>query len=344
MGTPPSGASVAIPGTFGAMRQFRTFCLLRPAGIAAFLRDVFYAWSADSVARLGAALAYYTLFSIAPMLMVLVGVVGLVLGRSAAQGQITPWLQQFVGPEGARAAQLLLAHAASPTGGILSTATGLITLFLGASAVVSELRQSLNAVWKITLPAGEGGLAGTIKSLFSDRLYAFAIVLGAGVLIILSVTVNTAVSVAGTHFSSLLPVPAFLLQMVNFLVSLGLLMTMFALVYKMVPDAHVAWGDAFIGAMLTALLFNVGGQLMSAFLGTTAGSVYGTAGSVLALLLWVYYSAQVFFFGAEATRIFAERYGGGVVPTHRSLRSVVRRHDAAAPDAVTRDTPPNPRI
>ncbi len=200
---------------------------------------------------------------------------------------------------------------------------------MGASAVVSELRQSLNTIWKITLPEEASGVLGTIKSLLGDRLYAFAIVLGAGVLVILSVSVNTAVSVLATHFSSLLPVPAFLLQMVNFLVSLGLLTTMFALVYKMVPDAYVAWGDAFVGAMITALLFNVGGQLIAAFLGTTAGSVYGTAGSVLALLLWVYYSAQVFFFGAEATRIFAERCGGGIRPSHRSLRSVVRRHDAA---------------
>jgi membrane protein len=327
MSTTPSaaGAVVAARGTFGAMRQFRTFCLLRPSGIAAFLRDVFYAWSADNVARLGAALAYYTLFSIAPMLMVIVGVVGLVLGRQAAQGQITPWLAQFVGPEGARAAELLLAHAASPTGGIISTATGLVTLFLGASAVVSELRQSLNIIWKITLPTEASSVLGTIKSLFSDRLYSFAIVLGAGVLVILSVSVNTAVSVTSAHFTSLLPVPAFVLQAVNFLISLGLLTTMFALVYKMVPDAYVAWGDALVGAMITALLFNIGGQLISAFLGTTAGSVYGTAGSVLALLLWVYYSAQVFFFGSEATRIFAERYGAGIVPSHHSLRSVVRR-------------------
>jgi membrane protein len=125
-------------------------------------------------------------------------------------------------------------------------------------------------------------------------------------------------------------VPASVLQTVNFLVSFGVITTMFMLVYKMVPDAYVAWGDAFVGAMVTALLFNAGGQAISAFLGKSVGSsVYGTAGSVLALLLWVYYSAQVFFFGAEVTRIFAERCGAGIIPTRHSLRTVVRRNNDA---------------
>ncbi len=317
-GTPP-------PENFGVVHQFRAFCLLKPRGMYGLLRDSIYAFASDNISTHGAALAYYTLFSIAPVLIVVAGVVGLVYGRAAAEGELAPWLAQFLGPEGAHAAQMMLAHASSPTGGIISTIVGLVSIFFGASAVVTQLRQSMNAVWHIHVPDADTSFVGSIRSLFSDRLYGFAVVIGGGLLIVLSVVINTFVAAAGTYARSRLPLPPGVLEIINFLVSFGIITFMFTLVYKWLPDAYVAWGDVFVGAMVTALLFNFGGQAISAFIGTFAGSVYGTAGSVLAMLVWVYYSAQVFFFGAEVTRIFAERCGAGIVPDRHTLRSVVRR-------------------
>jgi len=303
---------------YGVVRQFRAFCALRPRRIGTLLIDAFNEWSADNAARLGAALSYYTLFSIAPILVVTVGIVGLVYGPAAAQGQIAPWLERLLGAEGARAAQFMLAHASSPTGGILATVFGFLTLFLGASSVVNELRSSLNLVWKVGAdPTQTMSIPAAIREMFTARLYAFAIILGAGGLIIFSMAASTIIAAASKYLGGL-PVPEVALQLVNFLFTLAVSTVMFALVYKLVPDASLAWGDAAMGALVTALLFNVGGMGLSLYLGKTmgSGSVYGTAGSVIAMLLWVYYSAQVFLFGAELTRLFANQCGGHIVP-HR---------------------------
>jgi membrane protein len=312
---------------YGVYRQVRTLCAMRPRQIATLLTRAYADWSSDGAARLGAALAYFTLFSVAPVLIVVTGVVGLFIGRAAAQGQIAPWLERFLSREGAQAAELMLKQAATPTGGIVTTVVGVVTLFLGTSALVAELRHSMNIVWRVQQPPSEEtGVVASVRSLLSDRLYAFLIVIGAGLLVLTSLIVNTTVTVAATYFEGWLPTPAIVLQMFNVVVSFGLMTTVFTLVYKMVPDAHVSWGDACIGALITALLFVVGTMALSVFVGTAGGSsMYGTAASVLALLVWVYYSAQVFFFGAEITRIFASEYGAGIIPHHRSLGGLWRR-------------------
>jgi membrane protein len=304
---------------FGVVRQVLAFCALRPRGIGTLLYDAFNEWSADNAARLGAALSYYTLFSIAPILVVTVAIVGMVYGPAAAQGQIAPWLERLLGLEGARAAQFLLAHAANPTGGVLATIIGVLSLFLGASSVVNELRSSLDIVWKVGPgPSQTMSIGQAITEMFTARLYAFAIVLGAGILIILSIAASAIIAAAGTSLGTL-PIPEAALQFINFLVGLAIATVMFTLVYKFVPDARLAWGDAAIGGGVTGLLFNVGGMVMSTFIGKTAGSgsVYGTAGGIIAMLLWVYYSAQVFLFGAELTRLFANQCGGRVLPRRR---------------------------
>jgi membrane protein len=322
---PPHAPQADTQRAFDVGRQVRRFCALQPRRLGSLLLDAFNQWSADNAGRLGAALAYYTLFSIAPILVVVMGVVGLVYGPAAAQGQMAPWLERFLGSEGARAAQFMLAHASSPTGGIVATVVGIVSLFLGASAVVNELRSSLNILWKVGADATQTGVVAAIRDVFSARLYAFAIVFGAGVVSIFAVAATTFIAAAGAHFSAWLPLPEAALQAVSFIAALILTTMMFALVYKTVPDASVSWGDAVIGAMVTALLFNLGGMLLSMFVGKTAASVYGAAGSVIALLLWVYYSAQVFFFGAELTHIFANQFGGRVIPHGHTWRNVIRR-------------------
>jgi membrane protein len=315
---------------YGVWHQFRTIYRLSPRRVGSLLWQAYGDWSADGAARLGAALAYYTLFSVAPVLIVITGVAGLFVGQAAARGEIGPWLTRFLSPEGARAAELMLAEHATPAGGVLTTLIGLISLFLATSALVSELRQSLNLLWKVQGPPTENlTVLGALGAMLSDRVYAFLIVVGAGVLITASLVVNTTVAVAGAHFQGWLPLPEWLLHTMNFVMSFTLMTIVFMLVYKTVPDAHVAWGDASIGAVVTAFLFNAGTMLLSSFVGGASASPYGSVASVLALLLWVYYSAQVFYYGAALTRIVAIAHGGQIVPQHRSLHGVWRRHSSA---------------
>jgi membrane protein len=327
-----TAASVQGQERYTVGRELRALYAMRPRQIASLLSRAYEDWSSDGVARLGAALAYFTLFSVAPVLVVVTGVAGLFIGQAAAKGQIAPWLERLLSPQGAQAAELMLKQAATPAGGIITTLGGLLTLVLGTSALVNELRHSLNVVWRVRDSSSQSsGIIASLRAMVAERLYAFLIVVAAGLLVLASLAVNTTVAAAATYFEGRLPLPASILQIVNFLVSFGLMTTLFTLIYKTVPDAHVAWGDAWVGAVVTAFLFNAGTMALSVFLGTAGGSsLYGTAASVLALLMWVYYSAQVFFFGAEVTRIFATTYGGGIVPHHRSLGGLWHRRPADA--------------
>ena len=317
---------------FGIVRQIRSLLRMRPSRVASVLLQAYSDWSADGATRLGAALAYYTLFSIAPVLIVITGIAGVFVGRVTAQAELTPWLQRFLSAEGAGAAELMLKQHVTATGGIITTAIGCVTLFLATSAFVNELRQSLNLVWRVQTPASQdGSVSRAIWGMLTDRVYAFVIAAGAALLVLLSLAVNTTIAIAGSYFHDALPLPVAVLHVVNFVVTLLLMTAVFTLVYKTLPDALVAWGDAWIGAVATALLFDVGSLVLSMFVSGAAGSPYGTAASVLALLVWVYYSAQVFLFGAELTRIFATAHGGGIVPVHRSLtRESWRRPPARA--------------
>lgn len=329
---PGDAASVQRQERYSVGRELRALCAMRPRQIGSLLSRAYEDWSSDGVGQLGAALAYFTLFSVAPILVVVTGVAGLFIGQAAARGQISPWLERLLSPEGAQAAELMLKQAATPAGGIITTLGGLLTLVLGTSALVNQVRHSLNVVWRVhNSPSQSMSILASLRAMVSDRLYAFLIVVGAGFLVLASLAVNTTVTATATYFEGRLPLPAPVLHIANFLVSFGLMTTLFTLIYKTVPDAHVAWGDAWVGAVVTAFLFNVGTMALSMLLGTAGGaSLYGTAASVLALLMWVYYSAQVFFFGAEVTRIFATTYGGGIVPHHRSLGGFWQRRPADA--------------
>jgi len=305
---------------FGVWRQCRGIFGLHPKRVGALVVRAYSDWSADNATRLGAALAYYTLFSIAPVLIVVTGIAGIIIGQSSARAEISPWLERFLSPEGARAAELMLEQHVTATGGIITTVIGFVTLFLATSAFVNELRQSMNLVWRVrTPPSQEGGILTAVREMFTTRLYAFLIAVGAAVLVVLSMLVNATIAVAAAYFHSSLPLSAVFLHVINFAISFLLMTATFTLVYKTLPDAYVAWGDAWAGAIATALLFDIGSLVLSTFVAQAGGSVYGTATSVLALLVWVYYSAQVFFFGAELARIFATTIGGGIVPVHRSL-------------------------
>lgn len=303
---------------FGVWRQLRAVFTMRPSRLGSVFVEAYSNLWADGATRLGAALAYYTLFAIAPMLIVITGVAGIFVDRAAARAELLAWLQRFLSSDGARAAELMLEERVTATGGFIATVIGLVTLFLATSAFLNELRQSINLVWRVPAPPAQG-LLKTARGMLTDRLYAFLVAVGAALLVILSLAVNTSIAIAAPSLHAL-PLPAVVLHVLNFATSVAIMSAVFTLAYKSLPDAYVAWGDAWVGALVTALLFEIGSLILSTFVSQAADSPYGTAASVLALLAWVYYSAQVFFFGAELTRIFATTHGGGIIPVQRSLR------------------------
>ena len=343
--TTAASPAVQAQRRFSVAHQFRAVCRMHPRRITAVLMRTYSDWSADGATRLGAALAYYTLFSIAPVLIVITGVAGFFVGQAAARAEIAPWLERFLSPEGARAAELMVQQRVSAGGGIAATAIGIAMLFFTTSAFVNELRQSMNLVWRVQPPPSDGaGALATMRGMLTDRAYSFLVAIGAGLLILLSLAANTAIAFASSYVEGTLPLPAIVLHLINFLISFLLMTAVFTLVYKTLPDAYVAWGDAWVGAVVTALLFDVGSLILSTFVGKTGASLYGTAASVLAMLVWVYYSAQVFFFGAELTRIFATTHGGGIVPVHRAVgrRLWSRPGGLAAPPAAAASASPLP--
>jgi membrane protein len=261
------------------------------------------------IPRLGASLAFYTILSLAPLLVVVIAVAGLVFGRAAAIGQVVWQIQSLVGYEGAQVVKSMLTSAHKPASGSIAAVLGLITLFFGASAVVAELRDALNTIWNVPAKEARGLLKG-IAAVLRDRTLAFVIVMGVGFLLVVSLAVNAALAALGASFRNYLPTEAWILHLANFVISFVVITFLFALIYKVVPDIYISWGDVALGAAITSLLFTIGKSLIGLYLGKAGfGSTYGAAGSLAILLIWVYYSAQIFFLGAEFTHVYAEKYG-----------------------------------
>jgi membrane protein len=268
------------------------------------VRETVSRWSDINAPRLGAALAYYTLLSVAPLLVVVVGIAGMVFGREAAQSQILFQIRDLVGGEGSKAIEAMLAATQKPASGAIAAGLGLVMLLFGASGVFSELRDSLNDLWSVKAPTT--GFRGMIVS----RFFSFAMVLAIGFLLLVSLVLSAILAAAGTFLNRYLPLPEMVLHLLSMVVSFAVFTALFALIYKMVPDAEVEWKDVWIGAAVTSFLFSVGKFLIGFYLGKAAvGSAYGAAGSLVVFLVWVYYSAQIFFLGAEFTHIFAETHG-----------------------------------
>ena len=267
------------------------------------VRDAFTDWRRDNAGRLGAALSYYTLFSLAPLLIVAIAVAGFFFGREAAQGQIVAQLQGLVGDAGARAVQDMIEHSRHPAAGVLATIIGLGTLFLGATGAFTELKSALNVVWDVK---DEGG---GVLSLLRGRLWAFAMVLAVGFLLLVSLLISAALAGADGFFAWM-GVPQAMAQLVNSTVSFLVITVLFALLFKYLPDTRIDWRDVWVGALLTSALITVGKLFIGLYLGrSSVASVYGAAGSVVVLVVWVYYAAQIFFFGAEVTQAYAHRHG-----------------------------------
>jgi membrane protein len=255
--------------------------------------------------RLAAALAYYTLFSIAPLLVVALGIAGLAFGEDAARGQIFGPLQSLLGAKSADAVQNAVAAASIKSSGLFATVTGLATLLVGASAVFAELQDALNTIWDVKPPPSAGMWDAIRKRLLSASMVAVI-----GFLLLVSLAVSAMLNAIGAYMGGILPVSAFFLEAVNFLVSFGVITLLFAAIYKFLPDIDNKWSDVWIGAIATAALFTVGKTAIGLYIGQAAlDSTYGAAGSLLVVLVWVYYSSLILFFGAEFTHVYARRRG-----------------------------------
>jgi membrane protein len=274
-------------------------------------------WVDDDAATLAAALAYYALLSLAPLLVISVSVAGWFLGAEAARGQVSGELGSVVGTQAAQGIQAVVASAEEPKKGIIGAVVGVVTLFLGASGVFGQLQTSLNTIWEVK-PRSDRGIMGKVK----DRFFSFTMVLGVAFLLLVSLVLSSVLSSLGSVLADTLPGGATVWQVINFGLSFGIVTALFALIYKVIPDAKVEWRDVWFGAAVTALLFAIGKQLLGLYLGKAAvGSSYGAAGSIVALVVWVYYAAQILFVGAEFTQAQARHRGARIQPSENAERA-----------------------
>jgi membrane protein len=271
------------------------------------LKDAYNGWSVHQISRFAASLAYFTMFSIAPLVLIMIAVVGLFFGQETAQRLVTQDLQGFLGADKAKALHSMVMGARKPGAGGLAGIIGIVTLLVGASSVVGELQSTLNEIF---------GVPPVAKSLWTTirrRIVSLGFVLGMGFLLLVSLAVSTGAAAAGKYLSDSVGFPPALMQVTNQILSFGVITLLFVSMYRFLPDARAAWKDLWIGGAFTAALFTVGNLLLGLYLGKAGPtSAYGAAGSLLAFILWTYYCAQIIYFGAEFTEAYAAGRGHGI--------------------------------
>jgi membrane protein len=310
-------------------RRLERRSVVTPRVIWSLLGETAFEWYEDRAPRLGAALAFYTVFALAPGLIVIIALAALLLGKEAAQGQIIDEVQDLIGFAGAQAIQAAIESARSAGGSLVATGLGALTLLFGLWGVFGELQDALNTIWGVGSRPWRGVIAA-----FKERFWSFTMVVGIGFLLLVSLAASAWLAAVGKFFAQLLPLPVAAMETANALLSFVTITLMFAVIYKLLPDVKITWRNVWVGAAVTALLFTIGKSLIGLYLGrSTVASVYGAAGSLVVILLWIYYSAQVVFFGAEFTKVYSRRIGAVVVPKrqpeHRppriGRRSTMRR-------------------
>lgn len=269
--------------------------------ILALFKRTYSDWDDDNAPRLGAALAFYTILSISPLVILVLAIVSLIFNRSSAQAHLLSQARSLVGMEGASTIQSLLEAGKRASTGMIASFMGLLTLIFGASGVFSELRSALNLIWDVKPKAGSG-----IWQLFRERIFSFGMVVSIGFVLLASLLASAALDAVTKFFGGLIPISPFVLAILDFVVSVTGIAILFGLILKYVPETKVQWSEVRVGAIATALLFTIGKVLLGLYLGkTTPGSPYGAAGSLVVMVIWVYYSAQIFYFGAEFTHVYA---------------------------------------
>jgi membrane protein len=299
------------------------------------VKQTFKEYSADKAPRLGAALSYYTVFSLAPVLVLVISIAGLVFGNDAARGQIVGELQGLVGREAAEVVQTMLAKASDRGSGILSTVIGFLMLLVGATGVLIELQAAINTVWKVA-PKPGGGL----KALLHERLLSFGLILAFGFILLVSLVLSALLAGIGGMLSRFIPGWVVFAYVLNYAVALGVMTALMAMIYKILPDVRIAWRDVWVGALVTSILFQVGKFAIGMYVGkASVGSPFGAAGSLAVLLVWVYYSSQILLLGAEFTRVSALKRGARVEPTDHA---VLISGPAPSEGPIAGSKPPSP--
>jgi len=279
-----------------------------------YAKQTYSRWSDHHAPRLGASVAFYSILSFAPLLVLITGIIALVFGHESAHGALVNEARQVIGDRGADTVDSLLKNAQKPGSGIFSSVVAFITLLFGASGVFAELQDALNIMWDVP-EQSKAGFMGLIK----QRLFSFGMILSVGFLLLVSLLLSTGLAYVGHAFGQLVTFPPAVLELLNFVLSFVVITVLFALMFKYVPSVHVHWRDVIVGAIGTALLFTIGKFLLGLYLGkASVGSTYGAAGSLVAVVVWIYYSAQIFFFGAEFTRIYADAHHGRTAPTQKA--------------------------
>ena len=277
----------------------------------------------DNCLRLSAALAYYTLFSLAPLLVIVIAIAGFVFGQEAARGEIVGAIDQVIGPTAAKGVQEMVKNSANRDQGTVATIIGVITLLLGATGVFGQLQTALNTVWGVEQK--KSGIKGILK----DRFLSFAMILGVGFLLLVSLVISAGLAAVGKFLSTSLPGGETVWQIINMLISLGVITVLFAMMFKLLPDKKVEWREVWVGAAFTSLLFALGKLAIGIYLGKSSlASTYGAAASLAILLVWLYYSGIILFFGAEFTEVYARR----------AVRNDARtREECAVPEPAVAD-------
>ncbi|MFL6415262.1 MAG: YihY/virulence factor BrkB family protein [Bryobacteraceae bacterium] len=299
--------------------------------VIGLLKESYAKWSDHQAPRLGASVAFYSVLSFAPLLVLITAVIALVFGQESAQHELIHVARQWIGEKGAQTVDSMLKNAQKPSSGIFATVVAFATLLFGASGVFGELHDALNIIWEVP-PKTDAGVFALIK----DKLFSFGMVLSVGFLLLISLVLSAALAYIGHYFGYLVPLPAPVLEAINFLVSVAVIAGLFALMFKYVPNAEVSWRNVAVGAMGTALLFTVGKFLLGLYLGkASVGSPYGAAGSLVAVIVWIYYSAQIFFFGAEFTHVYAGAHAFKVKEPPQTEMEVASPQAGVAPENRT---------
>jgi membrane protein len=282
------------------------------------LKDSAIAWDDDDIVGQGAALAYYTVFALSPLLILMIVLSSIGFGQQAASGHLVDQIRGLIGAEGARFVQSMITNAYQADSNALAAVVSMIMVLLGASAVFVQLRTSLNAIWRVTHKP-----VGTIRRFLQARLFAFAVILGIGFLLLVSLTFSAVLAAVSDYLGRNIVLLAGLVSVLDFVVSFIGVTIMFALMFKFIPDAIAEWRDVWVGAAVTSVLFAVGKLVIGLYLGNGAiGSTFGAASSLAIIMLWAFYSVQIVLFGAEFTRLYATRFGSGIRPGANALRVV----------------------
>lgn len=287
--------------------------LTNPGDLWGMLKEAGNSFIEDMAPRLGAALAYYTIFSLAPLLVIVLAVAGLVFGEKAAAGQVKGQIESLVGEEGGKAIEQMVANADKPKAGMVATVVGVVMLLFGASALFGQLQDALNTIWGVQPKPGRG-----VMGILRDRFLSFTMVLGTSFLLLMSLVISAALAALGSVFSDWgwgVVGPT-----LNVVISLVVVTVLFAMIYRFLPDAKIVWKDVWFGATITAVLFTIGKFLIGLYLGKAGpASAYGAAGSLAVLLIWLYYSSQIFLFGAELTKAYSNKFGSRIVPKDNAM-------------------------